>query len=60
MKPKDESPWLEGISYATGVERRTTTNRPERTKWLGQRRNDAQLWICLVMKVKANAKNSIA
>ena len=23
---------------------------PERMKWLGQSRNDAQLWMCLVVK----------
>ena len=34
---------------------------PERMKWLDQNENSAQLWICLVMKVKSNAaKNSIA
>ena len=32
-----------------------------RTKWLGQSRNDAQLWRCLVVKIKPNAlKNSTA
>ena len=30
-------------------------------KWLGQSRNDAQFWMCLVVKVKSNAvKNSTA
>ena len=34
---------------------------PEIMKWLGQSRNDTQLWMCLVMKVKSNViKNSIA
>ena len=34
---------------------------PERMKQLGQSGNDAQLWMCLVMKVKSDAvKNSIA
>ena len=33
----------------------------ERKKLLGQSRNDAQLWMCLVVKVKSNAvKNNIA
>ena len=33
---------------------------PERMKQLGQSRNDAQLWMCLVMKVKSDAaKNSV-
>ena len=34
---------------------------PERMKQLGQSRNDIQLWMCLVVKVKLNAvKNNIA
>ena len=34
---------------------------PERMKKLGQSGKDAQLWMCLVVKVKPNAvKNSIA
>ena len=33
----------------------------ERIKLLGQSRNDSQLWMCLVVKVKSSAvKNSIA
>ena len=30
----------------------------ERMKWLSQSRNDAQLWMCLVMKVKSDAVNN--
>ena len=34
---------------------------PERIKRLGQGRNDVQLWMCLVVKVKSDAvKNNIA
>ena len=34
---------------------------PERMMWPDQSRNDAQLWMCLVMKAKSDAaKNSIA
>ena len=34
---------------------------PERMKRLGQSGNDAQLWMCVVMKVKSDAvKNNIA
>ena len=33
---------------------------PERMKRLGQNRNDNQLWMCLVMKVKSNAIKNIA
>ena len=33
---------------------------PKKMKWLGQSRNDAQLWMCLVVKVKSSAvENSI-
>ena len=31
---------------------------PQRMKQLGQRRNDTQLWTCLVLKVKSNAVKS--
>jgi len=34
---------------------------PQRMKRLGQSRNDAQLWMCVVMKVKCDAiKNNAA
>ena len=33
---------------------------PERIKQLGQSRNDFQLWMCLVMKVKSDAVSNIA
>ena len=34
---------------------------PEGMKRLSQRRNDAQLWMCLVVKVKSGAiKNNVA
>ena len=34
---------------------------PERMEMLGQSGNDAQLWMCLVLKVKSNViKNNIA
>jgi len=37
------------------------TTVPERMKWLGQSRNDTQLCICLIVKVKSDAvKNNIA
>ena len=61
MTMEDEPPRLEGAHYATGKEQRTVTNTPERKKWLGQSRNNAQLWMCLVGKVTSNAvKNNIA
>ena len=58
MTPEDESPRSEGVQYATGEE---WINSTRRIKRLGQSRNDAQLWKCLVVKVKSNAvKNNIA
>ena len=34
---------------------------PERMKWMDQSRNNAQLWMCLVVKVKSDAvKNNIS
>ena len=59
MTLKDESPGSEGVQYATGEERRTIT--PERMKQLGQSRNNSQLWMCLLVKVKSDAiKSNIA
>ena len=73
MTPKVESPRWEGVQYATGEKRRTITLEripfypgakkiaPGRMKWLRQSRNDTQLWMCLLMKVKSDVvKNSIA
>ena len=62
MTLQDELPRSEGIQYAklekSGGQLLTA---PEGKKWLGQSRNDAQLWMCLVVKVKSHAvKNSIA
>ena len=50
MIPEDESPRLVGVHYAIGEEWRNSS-----------RKNAAQLWMCLVVKVKSSAiKNSIA
>ena len=59
---QDEPPRSEGIKYAKlGKSGGQLLIAPERKKWLGQNRNDAQLWMCLVVKVKSHAvKNSIA
>ena len=58
---QDESPRSEGVPYATGKSRGQLLIAPERMKQLGQSGNDAQLWMCLVMKVKSDAaKNSTA
>ena len=56
--PEDESPRLVGVQYATGEELR---NSSKRVKRLGQSRNDTQLCMCSVVKVKFSAvKNNIA
>ena len=61
MTPKNESPRSKGVQYATGEEWKRTTNSPERMKRWGQSGNDAQFWMCLVMKIKSDAaKKGIA
>ena len=58
MRAEDEPPRLVGTQYATGEEWRNSSRRMQR---LGQSRNDVQLWVCLVVKVKFDAvKKSIA
>ena len=58
MTLKDESSSSVGIQYASGNSGKIA---PERLKRLNQSRNDAQLWMCLVVKVKFNAvKNNTA
>ena len=56
---KDESHRSVGVQYSTGEKQDMA---PERMKRLSQRGKDAQLWMCLVVKVKSNAavKNNIA
>ena len=44
-------PRLEGVLYAAEEEWRAITIGPERTKQLGQSKNNAQLWMHLVVKV---------
>ena len=57
------SPELAGRFSTTeppGEEQRQLLIAPERMKWLGQSRNDAQFWMCLVVKVKSDVvKNNI-
>jgi len=49
MTLKDEPPKSEGVQYAAGEEWKTTL------MWLGQSRNNIQLWMYLVVKVKSDA-----
>ena len=54
-------PGLKVSSMLLGKSEEELLVAPERMRWLDQSGNSAQLWICLVMKVKSNAaKNSIA
>ena len=54
MISEKESPRSAGVQYATGEEW-------TKMKRLGQSGNDAQLWMCLMVKVKYDAvKCSIA
>ena len=49
---KDELPRSVGAQYAIGEEQRNSSRRNER---LSQSRNNAKLWIWLVVKIKPNA-----
>ena len=54
-------PRLEGVQYATGEGWRAITNTSRKNEAAGQSGNDAQLWMCLVVKVKPSAiKNNVA
>ena len=57
MTLKDELPRLKLSNITTGEKWRNSTRR---TEGVDQSRNDAQLWMCLVGKVKSNAVNNIA
>ena len=60
MAQEDELLILEGVRYVTGEEQVQLQIAAERLKWLGQSENDAQLWMCLVLKVNSNPeKNNI-
>ena len=43
--------------YAPGEEQRAITNSSTKNKAVGPSGNDAQLWMCLVIKVKSDAIN---
>ena len=55
ITPEDEPYGSESFQYATGEEQRATTIAPKRMKSLSQSGNNAQLQICLMIKVKPNA-----
>ena len=54
---ENESPMSVGVQCATREEQGDSSRRMKR---LGQSRNDAQLWMCLVVKRKSNAVKTIS
>ena len=56
------TPRLEGVHCATREEQRAITSSSSKKEMTGpEKRNDAQLWMCLVVKVKSDAlKNNVA
>ena len=58
---KDASPTSKVSNMLLGKSGGELLITPERMKQLGQSKNDAQLWMCVVMEVKSDAaKSSIA
>ena len=55
---EDEPPGWKVLSMLLRKSRGQLLIAPGRMKWLGQNRNDDQLWIYLVVKVKSNAINN--
>ena len=45
------------VQSATEEDQRTITNSSTKSKAVGPSGNDAQLWMCLVIKVKSDAIN---
>ena len=61
MTVEDENPGQEDSNMLIGKSGGQLLTAPERMKQLGQSGKDAQLWICLVVKVKSDAvKKNIA
>ena len=61
MTLEDETPGQKVSNMLLGKSRGQLLIAPERMKWLGQSRNNTQLCMCLVVKVKSSAvKNNIA
>ena len=61
MAPEDEPPCKKVSNILLGKNGGQLQRAPERMKQRGQSRNNAQLWMCLMMKVKSDAvKNNTA
>ena len=51
----------EGVEYATGEEWRAITKISRKNEAAGPKQNDAQLWMCLMMKIESDVvKNNFA
>ena len=60
MTPEDEPPRSTGVQYATGEAWRAIINSSRKNEAAGERGNNAQLWMCLMMKVKSDAAITIS
>ena len=61
MTPKMSLPGWKLSNMLFGKSRGQLLIAPERMKQLGQSRNDAHLWMCLVIKIKSDAtRNNVA
>ena len=55
MALKDEMPRSVGVQYATGEKQR---NSSRKNKEAEPKQKNAQLWVCLVVKVKSDVVNN--
>ena len=55
MAPEDKPHRSKGSDMLLGKSGRQLLRAPERKKLVGLSRNHAQLWMCLVMKIKPDA-----
>ena len=55
MTPEDETPAQKVSNMLLGKSIEKLLIAPERMQQLGQSRSDAQLWMCLVVKVNSDA-----
>ena len=61
LTPEDEPPGQKVSNMLLGKSGGQLLIAPERMKQLRKSRNDTQLWVCLVVKVKSNTvKNNTA
>ena len=61
MTPEDETPGQKVSNMLLGKSVEKLLIAPERMKQLGQSRNDTQLWMYLVVKVKSDVvQNNVA